>query len=151
MIRRRALVPVRRTMAGFSYLEILVAAVLMALSLGPALEALSSGIQSSSIHTSSSEESYILRGKLEEVLADSFTNIETAAAAAGGPGIASSYSDVASLSNGRQITRNVYLAGYDADNADADNDAFTGADPNLLWVRVAIPNTIVELQTLTIP
>ncbi len=140
---------VRCFSGGFSYVEILVATVLIALSLEPALEALSNGIQGSAIQTQRTEEAYLLQGKLEEVLADSFTDLESAAAAAGGPGSVSSYSDVVTLADGRQLIRNVYVAGYDGDNADTDNDPFTGADPDLLWVRVAIPDTILELEALT--
>jgi len=151
VIRRRRIESVRRYTAGFSYIEVLVASVLIAISLGPALEALSSGVQGSSIHTVSAEDAYILRAKLEAVLAESFLDLDAAANAAGGPGTASSYSDVVTLAGGRTLTRNVYLAGYDGDNADADNDPFTGADPDLLWVRVAIPDTTLELQTLTMP
>ncbi len=136
--------------AGFTYVEVLVATFILAVCLLPALNALTTGIQGSAIHTSHAEDAYLLRAKMEEVLATSFTDLETAATAAAGPGNITSYSDTVPHADGRTVTRNVYLAAYDGDNADSDDDPYTGADPDLLWVRVAIPDTLHVLETLTL-
>ncbi len=135
--------------AGFTYVEALVATVILAVSLLPALEALTSGIQGSAVLETHATDAYLLRAKMEEVLAQSFSDLEAAATAAGGPGNTAGYSDTIPLAGGRTVTRNVYLGAYDGDNADADNDPFTGADPDLLWVRVEIPDTLHGLETLT--
>ena len=50
--------------------------------------------------------------------------------------------------DGRQIKRNVFIARYDGDNADADDDAFTGTDDGLLWVRIAIAGTGLRIESL---
>ena len=59
--------------------------------------------------------------------------------------VPTSYSDV----SGSTDRRLVYIAKYDADNADADDDGFTGVDDEILWVRVEIENTPFEFETLT--
>ena len=45
----------------------------------------------------------------------------------------------------------VYLWRYDGDNADADNDPFTGIDPELLWMKVEIENSPLSFETLLTP
>ena len=42
----------------------------------------------------------------------------------------------------------VYLSLYDGDNADADDDPFTGTDADLLWIRVEIDGSVLSLQTV---
>jgi hypothetical protein len=54
------------------------------------------------------------------------------------------YSDSA----GTKSRRLVYLARFDGDNADADNNPFTGTDSGLLWVRVTIEDSPRALQTV---
>lgn len=135
-------------MAGFSYVEVLVATVLIAVTLVPAIEAFSSGINSTGYTESLVEDRYQLTAKLEEVLADSFADIDTAATVAGSPTIDSSYRDIVTYPDGRQITRNVFLSRYDGDNADADNDPFTGIDAGLIWIRVEIDGTSLNFESL---
>jgi type II secretory pathway pseudopilin PulG len=132
--------------AGFSYTEMLVATFLIAIVLAPTLESLTSGIQSSSLHYARATDHYRLTGKLEEVLASSFDELEQEADAAGGPSaIVIAYSDPA----GTQGRRLVNLARYDGDNADLDNDPFTGADEGLLWVQVQLEDSSAVIHTLT--
>ena len=98
---------------------------------------------------------------MEQVLAEPFTNLLSAAATAGSSTTASSYSDTA----GNAQRRVVYLSFYDAANTDADNDPFTILDANsdadnnpytgsdvvidLLWLRVEIENSTQNFETLT--
>ena len=42
----------------------------------------------------------------------------------------------------------VYLSPYDGDNADADDDPYTGTDPDLLWIGVEIEGSVHQLQTV---
>lgn len=133
-------------MAGFSYIEVLVATFLIAIVLIPAIESLQSGIQGSSVYALQVENHYRLTGKLEEVLAMPFTELEQEADAASGPTVViPAYSDSA----GTDERRLVFLARYDGDNADSDNDPFTGTDSGLLWVRVEIEGSQEAIETLT--
>ncbi len=130
---------------GFSYVEVLVATVLIAITLVPALEALQGAIAGSEVHEELTTKQYYLQSKLEEVLAKSFGDLEAAALAAGSNTVATSFSDVIGAAN-RRI---VYLSKYDVDNADSDNNYFTGVEDDLLWVRVEIENTSLSFETLT--
>ncbi len=132
---------------GFSYVEVLVATFLIAIVLVPALDTLQSGIQGSGIHASRAEDHYHITGKVEEVLARPFDELGQEADAAGSPTvIVHAYSDSA----GTDARRLVYLSRFDADNADADNDPFTGTDGGVIWVQVQIENTNDTIETLTV-
>ena len=64
------------------------------------------------------------------------------------PTVASTvYSDAAGATNRRLV----YLSRYDADNADGDNDFFTGMDAGLVWVRVELEGTTQAIEGLTSP
>lgn len=125
--------------SGFSYVEVIVATLLIAIMLVPALEAMQSGIQGSAIHASLADEHYRLGGKMEQTLARPFAELLAAADAVADPAVAipSPYSDDAAT----PARRLVFLARYDGDNADADDDPFTGTDAGLLWLRVTIENS----------
>ncbi|MDX2447513.1 MAG: hypothetical protein QNK29_10020 [Desulfobacterales bacterium] len=132
--------------SGFSYVEVLVASMLVAITLVPVLSALFGGTQGSSIHNELAVDHYRMTGRLEEVLAKPFDELQQAADAAGGPGvIVAVYSD----SVGTERRRLVYLSRYDGDNVDADNDPFTGLDDGLIWVRIQIEDTLESMETLT--
>ncbi|MGB5396845.1 MAG: hypothetical protein WBN96_06820 [Gammaproteobacteria bacterium] len=137
-----------RQMAGFSYVEVLIAVVLIGVTLVPAMEALQPGIVGSRIHSLNAEDHYQLAGRFEQLLAEPFNSLDSAAATAGNATTPTSYSDVFSYPDGRQITRNVFISRYDADNADADNDPFTGTDAGLLWLQIRIAGTGAGFETL---
>ena len=137
-----------RAMAGISYVEVLVAVVLIAITLVPALDALIPGMAGGGIHESLAEDHYQLTGRLEQLLVEPYGQLNSAASAAGSPTTPTSYSDVFTYADGRQITRNVFLSRYDGDNADADNDPFTGTDEGLLWVRVTIAGSGDSIESL---
>jgi hypothetical protein len=42
----------------------------------------------------------------------------------------------------------VFLSRYDGDNADTDNDHFTGTDDGLLWLQVRIAGTGASIESL---
>ena len=146
---RTATQPQITKMTGFSYVEVLIATVLIAIVLVPAMDALLPGIQGSSIHETRTEDHYRLLAKIEEVLAEPFSDLDAAAIAAGNPTTPTSYWDVFTYPDGRQITRNIFISRYDADNADADDDPFTGVDQGLLWVRGTIAGSSLRIETLT--
>jgi type II secretory pathway pseudopilin PulG len=138
-----------RKMTGFSYTEVLIATTLIAVALIPALEAMQPGIHGNGIQGNDTENHYLLRDKLEQVLAQPFTDLETAALATGDPTTPSSYSDSVNTPQGRSVNRQVFLSPYDGDNADTDNDPFTGTDDDLLWVRVGIVDTEQAIEIVT--
>lgn len=135
--------------AGFSYLEILVVILLMTILLVPATNAIRTGMTGVSFGEASAVEYLILQSKMEQTLKEPFVSLDAAAAAAGSPSIPTSYSDTVTTSDGRQYDRSVYLWPYDGDNADHDNDPFTGTDAGLLYVKVEIDGTSFVFETLT--
>jgi type II secretory pathway pseudopilin PulG len=135
---------------GFSYVEILVAIVLIAVCLIPALKSLSPAFFGIMEREKLGSNYLAVRSKLEEVLAASYRDLEIAAQDAGGPLVPSSLSEPAYMtSDGRQIVLQVYLSGYDADNADGDNNRFTGTDEGILWVKVQVDGSPESLETFT--
>ena len=136
-----------RLTCGASYTEVLVAVAVLAIALVPAVEALRTGLSAGQIHADSVAHHYLVVGKVEEVLAEDFGDLDAEALAAGSPTVATAYSDGA----GSDPQRLVYLARYDGDDADADGDPFTGGDEGLLWLRVEIAGGPHAIETLTTP
>lgn len=134
--------------AGFAYIEVLIATLLIVVTLLPAIEALYPAVAGAGIHGSHVEDHYQLTGRMEELLAEPFADLDAAATAAGNETAPTTYSDTVTHADGRQITRNVFLSRYDADNADTDNDPFTGTEDDLLWIRVEIAGRADGLETL---
>ena len=133
--------------AGFSYMELLVATLLIAIMLVPALEAMQSGIQGSAIHTQLAQNQYRMISKMEQTLALPFSELlQQADLVADSTVLIPEYSDTA----GTEFRRLVYLARYDGDNSDADDDPFTGTDAGLLWLRVTIENGPRSLETVIV-
>jgi len=130
---------------GLTYVEVLIATVLVVVALVPAIDALRPAIQGSGIHQSETALHYHLTGGLEDVLAAPFFTLDTEAQALGDPtAISAPFSDTAGSANRRLV----FLSRYDADNADGDNDQFTGTDEGLIWVRVEVETTSHALETL---
>ncbi len=131
--------------AGFSYVEVLVATVLVAVSLVPAIDALSSGIMAGGVHARAVTRQQAMQAKLEKVLALPFDVLDAEALAAGSYLTPTSYSDSAGSSDRRLV----YLALFDVDDADSDGNALTGGETGLMWVRVAVEGTVDDVETLT--
>lgn len=132
----------KQVQTGLTLVEVLVTAILLSIVLVPAIRALHAGIIGAVVHNDVASNHYRLRSRLETLHAESHPDIESAA---GSPTTPSSYSDPAGPP-GRIL---VFISFYDGDDADADSDPFTGGDPGLVWIRVAIEGTAYELQTLT--
>ncbi len=134
---------------GFSYVEILLAIVLIAICLVPAMEALGPAFSNIAEKEKFSENSMALRSKLEEVLAAPWSDLEDEAVPEGSPLIPTIFSEAPyTMPDGRQITLNVYISGYDGNNADADDDPFSGIDSGLLYVKVTVEGTPQQMETL---
>ncbi len=129
---------------GLTLVEVLVSVVLLAVLLVPAISALQTGIVGAQVHADVSTSHYRLTSQVEALLADPFADLLDAAIAAGGPGTPTSYSELAG-SPGRLV---VYLSPYDGDNADSDDDPFTGTEPGLLWIRVEIEDSVHAVETV---
>lgn len=145
---------------GVSYVEVLVATVLLAIVLVPAIQALHTGMLGAEIHASSVNEHYAALTRMEEVLAEPQSVLVAAAGIAGDEDTPTGYSDA----DGSPDRRIVYIALYDAEDADGDGDVFTVPDPNIdgdndpytgyvgvLWVRVEIEGSVTWFETLTAP
>ena len=130
--------------SGLTLVEVLVAAALLAVMLIPAINALQSGIVGAEVHSDVTVNHYRIKARLEELLAEPFADLSNAAIAAGGPAVATSYSETAGLPN--RIV--VFLSFFDGDNADGDGDPFTGTESDLMWIRVDIEGSVHSLQTV---
>ena len=138
----------KRRQAGFSYMEVLIATLLIMIMLVPALDAMQSGIQGSGIHTQLAQNQYRMISKMEQTLAKPFAELLTQADLVADPKmlIPEPFSDAV----GTESRRLVFLARYDGDDADGDNDPFTGTDAGLLWLRVTIENGPRALETVIV-
>lgn len=134
----------RRGEAGLTLVEVLVATVLLAVLLIPAINALQTGAVGADVHADLADNHFRLTSRLEELLAEPFADLEAAALAAGSPTVETTYSEP-SGSPGRLV---VYLSLCDGDNADGDGDLFTGTDDGILWLRVEAEGTVHSLQTI---
>jgi type II secretory pathway pseudopilin PulG len=133
----------RRVQRGFLYVEVLVAVLVLALCLPPALAALSSATRAAAAERAATGRRFRLNGMLEQLLATPHAALDAAAIAAGAATVPTSYSDAP----GTPQRRLVFIARYDADNADGDGNGLTGGDAGLLWIRVSIesqPTAAVE-------
>ena len=129
---------------GLTLVEVLVTIVLLAIILVPAMRALQTGVVGTDVHGDVSSSHYRVTSRIEELLAEPFDALSDAAIASGSPTTITSYSEAA----GPPARLLVYLSFYDGDNADADNDPFTGTEPDLLWIRVDIEDSVHTLQTI---
>ena len=129
-----------RTQAGLSYIEVLIATILIAVSLVPAVEALRGGIFGAGLHQEAAADHYELKAKMEEVLAEPYALLDAAALSAGSETTPTSYSDP----SGSTKRRLVYLSRYDP-----SIQGFTTLDTGVLWVHVRFESGAGELETLT--
>lgn len=130
-----------RRQSGVSYAEALAATIIIAVTAVPVTNALRGALATAEADASATVNHYRLLGKLEEVLAEPFATVSAQAAGVATP---TALSDTP----GTVDRRLVFISPYDGDNADADNDPFTGTDASLLWVRVAIEGRVNALESL---
>jgi type II secretory pathway pseudopilin PulG len=130
---------------GFTYMEVIVAVMLMSLALIPALNAIRQSTAVSKGQQSLIANTYAVFSKMEYILAQPYESLSQAAIAAGGAINPSSYSDPVATP-GRRL---VFLALYDGDNDDSDNNPLTGGDPGLLWVKVELEGEDLTMESLT--
>lgn len=131
--------PFSRRQRGLSYVEVLIAVVIIAACLAPALDALRDGMSAAGVQRSHAVNQQRLRARFEEVLAKPFSTLDAAAMAAGNSPSATvaAYSDASGISDRLLVTMYRY-----------DGSAATGSDTGLLWVKVKIEGSILQLDTL---
>lgn len=138
----------RAAQAGFSYVEVLIAAMLIAVALVPAIDSLSIGVQAGNVHIDVAEDHHYLVDRMEGLLAEPYSALELEAVTLANPTAPSAYSDTVTTDDGRVLNRQVFLSPYDADNDDADGNVFTDTDDGLLWVRVELAGRGLALERL---
>ncbi len=130
---------------GISYVEVLVATLVITISLIPAMDALTVALHGSQISAEQQRLYYHVQQGFEHVLAESFDALDAEAVSLANATTPSSlYSDAA----GSADRRLVFLQRYDADNADADGNPFSGGDEGILWIRVALDGASLARETL---
>jgi hypothetical protein len=147
----------QQTQRGLTYVEVLIAALLIVMALVPATNSLYSGLLASRVATNSSEQHYAVLSLSETVLAEPYSALLAAAAVAGDETTPTSFSDAAGIPERRVV----FIARYDADDSDSDGDPFSVPDPDadgdgnpytgydgLLWVSVEVEGSIIALRTL---
>jgi hypothetical protein len=134
----------RHHQSGISYIESLIAVLLVAITLVPMMDAMRGATTSAGAHEDAAVRHAHVQAKMEAVLAEPYSFLEIAATDAGDLATPSSYSDQVGATNRRLV----FLSFYDGDDVDNDNDGFTGMDPDLMWVRTEIEGTSVAVETL---
>ena len=125
---------------GFAYLEVIVAIILIAVALIPALDALQSGVQASSVLAEGNSVALHLQEKMQIVIAEPLESLQRVVPASNPATTPSAYSDASGSTNRRLV----YLAHFDG-----ATNAVTASASGLVWVKVMIEGSGHELQTLT--
>ena len=125
---------------GFAYVEVLVAAMLIAIALVPANEAFQAAFRQADWSRAMLAQHYRALASLEVTQAQAWGALMAAANATAGTA-PSVYSDAA----GTPYRRLVYVARIDFDNADGDNNPATGTDNGVLRINVQVDGTPISL------
>lgn len=129
----------RRGARGISYVETIVALLIIAVALVPALEALRPGLAGAASQRAYTVSQQRLKARLEEVLANDFPTLDTAAMAAGNNATATvpAYSDASGTPD--RLLATIYRY---------DGAGQTATDSGLLRIKVAIEGSALALETL---
>ncbi len=134
-----------KSQRGISYVEVLIASAIIAVSLVPAMEALNASVRSNQLSATLQAQHFLLLEKYEELMAQSFDTLDAEALSLADQTTASTlFSDPSGTSNRRLV----YLQRFDADNLDNDDNPFTGGDGGLCWLRVEIAGTSINREVL---
>ncbi len=129
---------------GFAFLEVLVAAVILAIALVPASNALLAAGEQGRLSRERLAVEYLARAKLETALAASWQTLDEEAIKSAGVAASTLWSDPMGQINRRLV----YVSAHDLDNADGDNNSLTGVDAGVLRVRVEVSDTNILYETL---
>lgn len=129
---------------GYAYVEVLIAVVLVATCLAPMVESIAQAVRIQTQQVDQRDALHFTTSLMEQTLSTKYQDLDLEAVAVNDATAQTSYSDP----TGTEHQRLVYLARYDLDNADSDNDPLTGGDAGLLWVRVTSADGRYDLQNL---
>jgi prepilin-type N-terminal cleavage/methylation domain-containing protein len=135
---------------GFSFVEIMVAVLLLALCAAPLANALKTGLDASTIGAAKALELRCMKNQMETVLAEPYQNLWNAARGKDTPSAYSRAADAACPG----IARNVYIAKYEHENGKSPvflNESTAGAqrlETALLYITVSSPDTGYTFTTL---
>jgi type II secretory pathway pseudopilin PulG len=124
--------------AGYAYLDVLVATAVLMVSLLPALSALQ---QANNVQNEAAETLRLLQhvsSKMAQVQARGGFQL----------GLDIAGNTDLSDATGSSDRRTVHIAFFDGDNADGDNDIATGADDELILIRVSLEDGRHMQQTV---
>ena len=139
MMSLRRPAPRAHCIAGFSYVEVLLAIVLLAVCIGPAMDAIRDSLGGPSVTQSAAQALQCVKNHMEKVVAEPYRNLASAA------GSMSLASPVYSLPGDTQCgVRNVYLSFYDP----TPPASYPVTDTGLIYVTVASPGTALIFSTL---
>ena len=129
----------RHDQRGLSYVEVLIAVVIVAVCLAPATDALREGLRAAGMQSAHTVNQQRLKTRIEEVLANNYATLDAAAMAAGNSPAATvaAYTDAAGSADRLLATLYRY-----------DGSAATASDTGLLWVKAAIEGSNLQLDTL---
>lgn len=130
--------------SGFAFLEVLVAAVILAVALVPASSAIRAASEHGRISRDRLAVEYLALAKLEAALAASWETLNNEAVITGGVTESTLWSDAVGSPNRRLV----YVSPHDINNADGDNNLLTGVEAGILRVRVEVSGTNIQYQTL---
>lgn len=128
----------RRLQGGLSYVEVVVATILVVVALVPAMNALQGATIGSGVHQSEAVKQQQLQSKMEEVLARPFGELYAQTYLAGGNTVAPN----AALSDGAVVGRRVVVLYR------FSGSALTSADSGLLRIQVGFDAGGPTLDTL---
>ena len=129
---------------GFAFLEVLVAAVILAVALVPASNALRTASEQGRSSRDRLAVEYLAVAKLETALAASWATLDEEAIKTGGTTASTLWSDPVGWTNRRLV----YVSPHDINNADGDNNLLTGVEAGILRVRVEVSGTNILFETL---
>lgn len=142
-MNRRLYARTARRQYGINYVEVMIATVLLAICLVPALDSVTDAIASRGVAASTTRNDILcVKSHLELVSADPYSALLSAATATGSMAVASSYSALATASC---PALQVYLGRYDADNAASP---YVMTDTGLVMIKVAIQDNSIVLSAL---
>ncbi len=133
-----------REQRGVGYVEVLIAAALIAVALVPGLDALGGGARASHALLAEGALRLRLESCLEEVLAQPPSVL---AAAAADDALADALAAAIPGTPGCVVT----LEGWDGDDADGDGNPLTGVDAGLVHVEVGVAGETRRLHGLVAP
>ncbi|MEC5217196.1 hypothetical protein RCH09_002153 [Actimicrobium sp. GrIS 1.19] len=130
----------KRRAAGFSYVEVVLATVLLAVCIVPATNALRNGASAPQIVATQGHAMLCIKNQMEKVIAEPYHNLVLASGTLATP--SATYSLAA---DSQCPARNIYIAKYNPDGF----PNFPNADTGLLYINASVPDGAVAQFPLT--